>query len=52
MQGATAGAVYGEVTFRTRIPESVRREVRKCRNNLISPTHAFRRTTARISLCY
>jgi hypothetical protein len=32
MQGATAGAVYGEVTFRTRIPESVRREVRKCRN--------------------
>jgi hypothetical protein len=29
---ATAGAVYGEVTFRTRIPESVRREVRKCRN--------------------
>ena len=32
MQGATAGAVYGEVTFRSRIPESVRREVRKCRN--------------------
>jgi hypothetical protein len=52
MQGATAGAVYGEVTF---APVSLNRSGEKYASVPTNPTpmtHAFYRTTARMSLCY
>ena len=52
VQGATAGAVYGEVTF---VPVSLNRSGEKYASVATNPIHmtpAFRRTTARMSLCY